>query len=132
MAANSAAADMILKNALSQSMTCWLIPMPAPHQVGKCFSCSRPVCSHARRTAKQLLEMFTACSRILVGFYRERQYLITLGIPDGLHPGSPHSVARTSASEPQRCSQITAGYRATAAAVAGATCASAVIFGGKW
>lgn len=32
--------------------------------------------------ARQVLAMFTAASRTLAGFYRERQYLIGLGIPD--------------------------------------------------
>lgn len=37
-------------------------------------------------TARRLLAMFTVGSRTITGFYRERQYLIDLGIPDGLLP----------------------------------------------
>jgi len=37
-------------------------------------------------TAGRLLAMFTAGSRTLASFYRERQYLIGLGIPEGLLP----------------------------------------------
>jgi hypothetical protein len=35
-------------------------------------------------TARRLVEMFTVGSRTIASFYRERQYLIGLGIPDGL------------------------------------------------
>ncbi len=37
-------------------------------------------------TARRLLEMFTVGSRTIATFYCERQYLIGLGIPDGLLP----------------------------------------------
>lgn len=37
-------------------------------------------------TAKRVLAMFTIGTRTFAGFYRERQYLIGLGIPEGLLP----------------------------------------------
>jgi hypothetical protein len=50
-------------------------------------------------TARRLTEMFTVGSRTIAGFYRERQYLICLGIPDGLLPDHRDSAALISSSD---------------------------------
>jgi len=41
---------------------------------------------HDPATARRVLEMFTAGSRTVAGFYRERHYLTMLGIPAELLP----------------------------------------------
>ena len=44
--------------------------------------------------ARRVLVMFTTGSRTLAGFYRERQYLLSLGIPDE-HLPDHHALGRT-------------------------------------